>query len=226
MPEPTLYRWPASAEVGKSVPKTKFYERGDVPGALREKFVDDVHRITWAYKLADITIHLAGSGAVPEIQVFTIETKGKDVADDVLAAIDRSIHYPVIFEIAGQERVRMTAAQKSLGGTMPRIGTYLTTGWAPVDSPRDPLPTAIDLVGLYEAIITKLLPLQTRDGESVSAATGRMNEAHKLRREITALEKRLRAEPQLNRKIDLRRQLKDREARLAELTAHAPNTRG
>lgn len=226
MTEPTLYRWPASAEVGRPVPKTKFYEHGNVPAALREKFVDDVQRITWAYKLADATIHLAGSAAVPEIQVFTIETKGTDVADDVLAAIDKSIHYPLIFEIKGPEQVRMIAAQKTLGGTKPRVGTYFTTEWAPIDSPRSPLPTVIDLAGLYDAIITKLLPLQTRGGETVSAATDRMNEARRLQREIAALEKRLRAEPQLNRKIDLRRQLKDREATLAELTAHTPSTRG
>lgn len=226
MTEPTLYRWPASGEVGRSVPKTKFYELGNVSAALRGKFVDDVQRITWAYKLADATIHLAGGAAVPEIQVFKIETKGTDVADDLLAAIDRSIHYPVIFEVKGPEQVRMVAAQKSLGGTTPRVGTYFTTDWVPLDTLRQPLPTAIDLASLYEAIMTKLLPLQTRDGETVSAATDRMNEARKLQREIAALEKRLRAEPQLNRKIDLRRQLKDREATLAELTAHTPSTRG
>lgn len=226
MTEPALYRWPASAEFGRPVPKTKFYERGNVRAAVREKFVDDIQRITWAYKLADATIHLAGSAKVPEIQVFTIETKGTDVADDVLAAIDRSIHFPVIFEVKGPEQIRMVAAQKTLGGAKPRVGTYFTTDWAPVDLPRKPLPTAIDLAGLYEAIIARLLPLQTRDGETVSAATDRMNEARKLQREISALEKRLRAEPQLNRKIDLRRQLTDREATLAELTAQTPNTRG
>ncbi|WP_419817614.1 DUF4391 domain-containing protein [Glaciibacter flavus] len=226
MAEPTLYRWPASAEVGRPVPKTKFYEHGNVSATLRQKFVDDVQRITWAYKLADATIHLAGSAAVPEIQVFTIETKGTDVADDVLAAIDKSVHYPLFFEISGPERVRIVAAQKTLGGKTPRVGTYFSTGWAPVDSPRLPLPTAIDLPGLYEAILAGLLPMQTRDGETVSAATDRMNEAHRLQREIATLEKRLRAEPQLNRKIDLRKQLKERQATLAEMTAQTPNTRG
>jgi len=226
MPEPTLYRWPPSAEVGRLVPKTKFYEHGDVPAALREKFVNEVQRISWAYKLADATIHLAGSTAVPEIQVFTIETKGTDVAEEVLAAIDESIHYPLIFEITGAERLRTVAAQKTLGGAKPRVGTYFTTDWAPVDSTRTPLPTAIDLASLYEAIIARLLPLQTRVGETMSAATDRMNEARKVQREIAALKKRLRAEPQLNRKIDLRRQLKDREATLRKLTADTPSNRG
>ena len=53
-----------------------------------------------------------------------------------------------------------------------------------------------------------------------------MNQARKLQREMFALEKKLRTEPQLNRKIELRRQLREREAALSELTDPAPSTRG
>lgn len=215
MTEPALYRWPASAAFGRPVPKTKFYEHANVRTALREKFVDDIQRVTWAYKLADATIHLAGSAAVPEIQVFTIETKREDVADDVLSTIDKSIHFPLIFEVADPERVRMVAAQKTLGGASPRIGTYFSTDWVPADSARRPLPAAVDLPGLYEAILAGMMPLPIRDGETVSDATARMNEARRLQREIAALERKLRTEPQLNRKVELRRALKERQDALA-----------
>lgn len=226
MTDPVLYRWPANAAFGGSVPKTKFYEHGNVRTALREKFVDDIQRITWAYKLADDTIRLRGTTAVPEIQVFKIETKGADVSDEVLAVIDKTVHFPIVFEIASTERVRMAAAQKTLDGKTPRIATYFTTDWQPADAPRRPLPTALDLASLYEALLASLLPVTTRVGETVSEATDRLDRARKLRREIAALEKKLRTEPQLNRKIELRRQLKEREAALVELTDTAPSTRG
>lgn len=226
MTDPVLYRWPANAAFGRSVPKTKFYEHGNVRTALREKFVDDIQRITWAYKLADDTIRLRGTTAVPEIQVFKIETKGAGVSDEVLAVIDKTVHFPIVFEIASTERVRMAAAQKTLDGKTPRIATYFTTDWQPADAPRRPLPTALDLASLYEALLVSLLPVTTRVGETVSEATDRLDRARKLRREIAALEKKLRTEPQLNRKIELRRQLKEREAALVELTDTAPSTRG
>ena len=35
-PEPVLYRWPANAAFGRTVPKAKFYEHGNVRTALRE----------------------------------------------------------------------------------------------------------------------------------------------------------------------------------------------
>ncbi len=89
-----LFRWPAAAKFGRVVPKTKFYEHTTIAVTLREKFVAEVQRITWAYKLADDTIHLRGDDSVPEILVFTVEVKDDDVSDDVLTAIDRAVPSP------------------------------------------------------------------------------------------------------------------------------------
>lgn len=221
--DPVLFRWPQSAAFDRAVPKTKFYEHGNIRHALREKFVHDIQRITWAYKLALDTIGLRNSTAVPEIQVFTIETKGTDVPNEVLSAIDKTVHFPIIFEVASNDRVRTVAAEKSLDGKAPSIGTYFTTDWYPTDTPRRPLPTALDLPSLYEALLSAVLPIDPRAGEKVSEATDRLNRSRKLEREISALEKKLRAEPQLNRKIQLRRQIKDRTAVLSQLTATIPS---
>lgn len=222
---PALYRWPPAAEFGRVVPKTKFYEHGNVRASLREKFVEDIQRITWAYKLAESTIRLNGTETVPEIQVFTIETKGGDVGDDVLTVIDKAVHFPIIFEVAGNERVRTVAAQKSLHGKTPTIGAYFTTVWQPVDSPRRPLPIALDLPGLHEVILATLLPMETRAGETVSAAIDRLGRARKLQREIASLEKKLHTEPQLNRKIELHSQIRERTAVLTELTDPVPSNK-
>lgn len=222
---PVLFRWPAAAAFGRTVTKTKFYEHGTVRAALREKFVDEIQRITWAYKLADDTIRLRGTSAVPEIQVFTVETKGADVSDDVLIAIDKIVHFPIIFEVASGDRVRTVAAHKSLHGKTPTIGAYFTTDWQSADVPRRPLPTALDLPSLYEALLSALLPIGTREGETAAEATDRLNRARTLQREIAALEKKLRTEPQLNRKIEVRRQLKEREAALVELTDPVPSNK-
>ncbi|WP_258048532.1 DUF4391 domain-containing protein [Mycobacterium kansasii] len=94
-----LYRWPAAAKFGRQVPKTKFYEHGAVSAALRDKFVNEIQRITWAYKLAESTINLVGDQQVPEIQVFQIDAKCDDVSEPVIAAIDKAVRTPIIFEI-------------------------------------------------------------------------------------------------------------------------------
>jgi hypothetical protein len=217
-----LYRWPQNAALGRTIPKTKFYDHGSVRSGLRDKFVGQVQRIVWAYKLAEETIRLKDSDVVPEIQVFTVDTKGTDVGDDVLIAIDRTVHFPIIFEIVSAHengsRVRVTAAQKQLSGTTPTVGTYFTTSWLASDTPRSPLPAAIDLPSLYEALLASLLPVAKRPAESVAEATDRIARTRKIEREIAALERKLRAEPQFNRKVELQRALRERQAALAEMT--------
>ena len=217
-----LYRWPAAAKFGRVVPKTKFYEHTTVSATTRGKFVADVQRITWAYKLADATIHLRGNAEVPEIQVFVIDAKDDDVSDDVLTAIDKAVHFPIIFEVnrgtGGRASTRMVAAHKQLGGPKARIGAYFSTGWQSADAQRAPLPLALDLPALYAGLLAPILPIVPRPGERLSETTARIDQAHEVEREIAALERRLRVELQLNHKVELRRQLRDRTAMLTALT--------
>lgn len=216
-----LYRWPAAAKFGRAVPKTKFYEQGTVAFAVREKFAAEVQRVTWAYKLADSTINLPGSQAVPEIQIFQITAKSDDVTEAVLAAMDKAVQYPIIFEIdritSGRSEVRMVAAQKLLGGGIPKLSAYYSTDWQSMETTRQPLPTAITLPGLYAALLEPLTSLAVRPNEEMSEVADRLAAVRKLERQVAALESKIRTEPQLNRKIELRRELKDRQAMLASL---------
>ena len=225
-----LYRWPKAAEFGRVIPKTKFYEHTNIGWTVKDRFVSDVRRITWAYKLAEATIKIPGSSEVPEIQVFEIESKGEDVAESVLGAIDRAVRTPIIFEIrrgeGADESVRMVGAHKQLDVGAPKLGPYLSTDWQPASVDRVPLPTAIDLAGMYTALLQPMTLVATRPGETLSEVVERLISVRSLQREITALERRLRNEPQLNRKVELRRTLKTKQAALVDLTraAESPDT--
>lgn len=213
-----LYRWPAAAKFGSKVPKEKFYQRGTVPTVVREKFISEVQRITWAYKLAEGTINLAGSTEVPEIQIFQIDAKGNDVSEPVLAAIDRAIPFPIIFEInrhEGEARsVRTAAAHKQLGTGGPRFSAHYSTGWQPADTERQPLPISTALPTLYAALLEPLMPVTARPGDDMSKVAARLQGARKLEREVAALERKLRTEPQLNRRFEIRRTLQAKQAEL------------
>lgn len=216
-----LYAWPEAARFGKTIPKTKFYEHGRLPTGARARFVAQVDRITWAYKLAESTINLPGTAEVPEIQVLVVKAKAGDVDDALLAVIDKAIKQPIIFEIVTAQRIRMTAALKS--GS--KGGRYYSTGWSQ-DEGRLPLPSSISLPHLYAALVDPLLPISIGAGERVADAADRLTAISRLEREVNTLERELRAEPQLNRKVELRRTLMVQRARLADLTnsTTAPTT--
>jgi hypothetical protein len=212
-----LYHWPPAAKFGRQVPKSKFYEYGKVSAALREKFVTEVQRITWAYKLAESTINLPGDPQVPEIQVFQIDAKREDVSEAVIAAIDTAVQTPIIFEITrSDQRARMTATHKLVASVTPKLGAYYTTGWHVEEAARQPLPTAITLPALYTALVQSLTPVSTRPGEELSQAAARLATVSKLERDIASLRRKLRTEPQLNRKVELRRALENKQAELEQ----------
>jgi len=216
-----LFQWPTAAEFGRVVPKTRFYERGGATAPVRQKFVDEVQRITWTHKLSDETVRLRGNSEVPEIQVFVLDAKDEDVSNTVLAAIDRAIFFPIIFEITrnddGATQTRMTACHKQLDGRKPKLSAYLSGRWLPTSLARAPLPPALDLVSLYLGLLAPIMPISARDGEQLSKSIERISHARRLEREIGALERRLQTEPQLNRKVVLRRDLQNRSAALEEL---------
>ena len=218
-----LYRWPAAARFERPVPRSKFYEHSTIAPAVRERFVADVRRVTWAFKLAATTVNLPGSASVPEIQVFRVDAKGDDVDDAVLTAIDRAVRMPIIFEITrgdGAERlVRTVATHKQLRSGAPKLGSYYTTAWQPHDVDRTPLPPAVDLAALYIALLAPLTPLAARPGEEVPELAARLETVRRLEREVAVLVRKIRTEPQLNRKVDLRRDLKKKQAWLVDLSS-------
>ncbi|PZU43787.1 MAG: DUF4391 domain-containing protein [Microbacterium sp.] len=196
-----LFAWPAAAAFGRRVPKERLYENAAVGASLREQFVSDVASIEWAFKLAESTVNLPGSDDVPEVQVFRVIAKGGDVADAVLAAIDRAVAFPLIFEITRRDGMTRMA------GSVQKAGAHHSTGWMPEGHTRSPLPTAITLSALYAATLEPLLPVASRTGESPAEMATRLQSIANLERQVSASERRLRNEPQLNRKLEIRKAL-------------------
>jgi uncharacterized membrane protein len=64
--------------------------------------------------------------------------------------------------------------------------------------------------------------LTARPGEDATEIAARLESIRKLEREVAALERKLRSEPQLNRKVEIRRTLKSKRAALAVLISPSP----
>lgn len=220
-----LYDWPTAARVDTRVAKERFYAHSTVSAGVKDLFVSQVARIVWSHKLSADTINIPAADSVDEIDVFRIDTKDGDVADGVLTAIDKAMPRPVIFEVTRPRAavgssngvIRMTAAHKQLGSGAPKLSAYYSTTWQMTQTVRQPVPSAISLAALYAALLQPLTPLTVRPGEEMSEVADRLAVVRKLEREVAALERKLRTEPQLNRKIELRRTLKTKQHELAEL---------
>ena len=180
-----LYRWPEAAKFGRVVPKTKFYEHATVSATVREKFVAEVQRITWAYKLAETTIHLRGNAAVPEIQVFVIDAKDDDVSDAVLTAIDKAVQFPIIFEVnrgAGERPAHgwSPPTSSSAARSARSAPTSRPTG-SPLMRRESPLPAGTRPASPLRRTPAPILPIAARPVKTLSETTARIDQAREAR---------------------------------------------
>jgi hypothetical protein len=99
------------------------------------------------------------------------------------------------------------------------IDGYFAGNWLPANNPRQPLPVALDLQGLYEQLLRSLLPNTARPGESLPEQLQRLNRLRGLHSEHAKLDARLNKEKQFNRKVVLNAQLREIQNEIAELSA-------
>jgi hypothetical protein len=219
-----LFIYPSQAAVQRTVPKNRIYVFARAGDRLQSCFVDQVDEIRWADKLAPLTINLPAAAGVAEIQVFQVRLRGAELGDDVLAAIDRGVNFPVLFELQAGDgaRIQPAAAYKrrdKADHSRQVIGKYLRGDWLPADAARSPLPAALDLGGLYTALLRALIPLSARAGEDLAAQLERLDRVRAKQREVERAEARLRRERQFNRKVTLNAALRELRRELAELGA-------
>lgn len=220
-----LYDWPGQAFFGQAVPKSKFYEHGSVSTALKKRFVDEVEEVRWAYKLSPETLRMQSGDQVPEIQVFAVRARTEELSEAVLAAIDKAVPYPIVFEVSDAPQptsYKTVMAYKQTGRTTMTLSPYFHGDWVSEDAPRSPLPSALDLAQLYQELLSPLTPLQPRRSESMSELAERIEAVKKLERRITRVRAQMGREKQLNKQMEVRRELLELEAEHQSLTAPDP----
>jgi hypothetical protein len=206
-----LFSYPQSARFERILPKNKIYDHAKPGKAIKQLFVSQVDRITWQYKLSHSTINIAATKAVPEIQIFRISIKAGEIKHDVLRCIDQAIPFPIIFEVAYEDRIKEIAAYKrpsEADKTKWVVSNYFETPWLPEDSPREALPFVVDLGRLYDHLLAPLLPYTPRPGERLQHLIDRIEKIDTKKQEIGKCESRLKKEKQFNRKVEINAQLR------------------
>lgn len=216
-----LINYPKQATFGRVLPKNKIYEHSGANTRLKDLFVEQVEQIVWQYKLAPETINLPAKPGVPEVQVFRVILKTGELSVDVLKCIDGAVQFPIVFELEYEGKIKVIAAHKrpsEADASKWVVSDYFSTVWMPANSPRVEMPVVLDLAGLYEALLQRLIPLAPRDQESFSALVERLESVRAKQREIEKVRARLAKEKQFNRKVEINATLRQLNNELQELT--------
>ena len=215
---------PDTAAVGQTIPKKKFYEQLGADAPLRRRFVEQIERIVWKYKLAPTTANIQPGEKIGEVEVFEIELREKDVDIEILRRIDKSVPYPILFLLTYEGLVQacvfykeITAVKSKDDARVKQVAFYRTEWLEP-----DLLPcrlAGIDVDSAYEQFVRQIAgdSLNRRETETFAESVERQKMRAKIQKKIDALEKKKRREVQFNIQIEIGAEIKRLKKELEKL---------
>lgn len=214
-----ILNFPPSTLVRKNVPKTAFYRHLEVNAKLKARFVEDIERIEWWAKLAPSTLNVVDGKAVHEITVFLVSLKSEDVPDDVFTAIDRQMPRHVLFVLRHGERYCLLLNYKEWidpgKGTF-RIIRSFRTEWTDGEALRLTIDgSTMDKV--YESFAGQVSGFGTRSATDTRRVIDLQQQLERKQQAVEALQKKVRAEKQFNRQMQLNAEARTLKRELAAL---------
>jgi len=216
----TLFEYPSQSEFNRIVAKEKIYQYSKPSTAIKARFKEQVERIKWQYKLSPETINLPAKYGIKEIQVFHLSLKTKDLHESVLRTIDKSINFPIIFQLQYKDQIKTSIAYKRPSDSDKQhwvTDAYFESAWLPMDSQRDALPVAVNLARLYEQILRSHLSVEARQDETLKGQIERINKIRTTEIELSKLQSKMNKEKQFNRKVEWNTQARSIKAELEKL---------
>ncbi len=202
---------PKSTEFHKRIPKTMFYENLTIPPAIKRAFVEQIKMIYWRNKIAPSTTNLAPGITVTELEVFELRLNTTNLDEGVLKRIDTEIPYHILFllEYGGKYQVWIGYKEAAAsGGNAFKVTSYYHTDWMAYED----LPLKLEglnMDAVYDNFVRQIAgdALTASSGESLKENVQRSEKRKQLEKQIAALEAKIRKEKQLNRQIEMNKQL-------------------
>lgn len=198
-------KFPVSTKVGKPVPKNAFYKHLEVNAKIKQHFVDDVVGINWLYKFAPSTLNVADGTKVHEIVIFSAGLKSKDCPDDVFLFIDQNMPRHVIFILEYESKYKILLNYKEWkdekAGQFKIVKTF-STEWVT----QEQLSLSIEgqtMDAIYEVMAGQVSGFGTTKSEDTKRLVELEALITKGKKEVEALQKKIRNERQLNRQMEL-----------------------
>lgn len=203
---------PKSTEFNKRIPKQKFYENLSVTPAIRTTFAEQIKIIYWRNKLAATTLNLAPGELVTEIEVFEIRLTSPYLDENVLRLIDREIPYHILFLLEYDGKYQAAIGYKEATGSGRaafKVECYYRTAWLT----EEELPLHLEgltIDAVYENFIRQIAGDRLTGDENMTLkeSVEQQKQREQIEKQIAALEAKMKKEKQLNRKMELKAEIR------------------
>lgn len=185
-----MFDLPESCNVNKFIPKNTFYEHIAISSKLKDQFVNKVEKITWLYKLAESTINARKTDNVEEIEIFEIILRLNEIPYDIIKTISKSIPYKLLFVLKYNNNYIYAVCIDN---------KIYNTEWNEVINFNF---IGLTLESIYDSIVRQIIK-EKDTSIPIEKSIDRLEEIDNLKREISALENKVKHENQFNKKVEL-----------------------
>lgn len=210
-------KFPQTTVVRRPVPKNAFYKHLEVNARIKQRFVDDVVRIDWLYKLAPSTLNVTDGKQVHEIVVFVAELKQQDCPDDVFLFIDKNLPRHVVFILEHEGQCKLLLNYKEWldekAGTFKIVKSFASE-WQSAENVSLPISgQTMDVV--YESMAGAISGFGTSKSEDTKRVVELQTMIQKTQRDVEALQKKIRNEQQFNRQMEMNTEARNLKKQIA-----------
>ena len=198
---------PRSTQVNRRVAKEKLYQNASLTPQTRAMIKDQIESVFWRNKLADSTMAISAGETAPEIQIFEIQLRQRELDKRVLPAIAKAIPYKILFILVFGDEAQVWIEVS---------GTFYNTDWQPLGGFALKF-EGLNLDAVYENLVRQISGGRLGTEGDIEEAVDRDKKRQKLERDIAALEKKLLREKQFNKQVELNGELKRLRKGLEEL---------
>ena len=204
-----MFNLPKSTVVDKFIPKTAFYNKLNITTGVKEEFVNKIDKITWKNKISEDTIGITKTNEIEELQIFEIILKDKSIPKNVIRTIAKSIPYPILFKLVYKEgfyySIGLYQDKKLVDLYFSEWNYNLNFNFS-----------GINLSVIYEKIVKEIIKEQQNE-QKFDIIIETSNKKKTLEKEITLLQNKITIEKQFNKKVELNKQLFQKQTELEEI---------
>lgn len=213
-----LLQYPQSTIVNRVIPKMMFYRFMEVNPRMKTRFVNDVVNITWLYKLSAATLNVTDRDDMKEIEMFVVNLKQPDCPTDLFSFIDTNMPHHIVFILVHENNAMLHINYKDWTDsthTKFRITQTFTSPWVTLSD----LSLKVEgqsLPRIYDNFVAQISGIGEHKAGTIADIVSLKKQIASLEAEIQKLEKKMRKEPQLDKQLDINKDIK---ARRLELNA-------
>lgn len=198
-------------KLNKIMPKAKFVKLAELSTAVRNEFNNNVERLRLANILRQDTTNIPKGKTVVEINVFEFQLKEKTVSDNLIKEIDSAIPNHIIFLFVCNDMAQIAISYKEKLATSNRnkVVKIYRSEWTSIEALSLDV-NGLDLDAVYNNFITQISAgkIETNEETSIKTAVEKSVEIEKLQRKIEQLKNKIKREPQFNKQLELKKDLK------------------